>query len=199
MRQHSIYGTKLPTGEGPADEFVAHRLASIANRTTRRSFLANVGRASIALLGAGFITIWTEESAYAACGANNGPWPYSDRATCMCTETRSDGANACANCCSGFWQACVIADNNPARCWVNCHLNPPAQQNYVVNLYDCCAQCSSSGTTNKAGCSDFGDDYCAHEGYCPHGCGTSNQGWRVKCVVKDCTNIKCGNIITNCN
>ncbi len=50
------------------DAWVASHLAARANRTTRRTFLAWAGRASLALMGGSFINLWQSESAWAACG-----------------------------------------------------------------------------------------------------------------------------------
>src|SRR6266508_6668087 len=163
---------------GSVDRQVARGLVALANRTTRRSFLAWTGRASIALMGAGYLTLWRSESAFAACGGQGDPHA---RETCMCGEVGGSSNFECLSgtCCSGFWHACPTNLSNPASCPEAC--GGGLRRFYRVKLYDCCAQCASHGTENKAGCSYFGDDYCWNEGYCPDGCGTYANGWRVKC------------------
>jgi hypothetical protein len=195
LHREVVPGRFFPT---PADAAIGRRLVDLANRSSRRSFLSLVGRASAVLLGAGFLDIWMQESASAACLNTNGPFTFSTRFTCMCLEVTSD--NSCPNCCSGFWTACITDNQDPAVCLVPCHANPPHVQHYVARLFDCCARCADKDDTNKAGCSNFGDDFCHSGGYCDEGgCGSFPDGWRVKCVVKECTNNKCGTIIQNCN
>lgn len=191
-----LHDAILPRGGRSPDRVVAEGLVDIANRTTRRHFIAWVGRASVSLLGAGYLSLWKQEAAYAACNNSNGPFAYSDRSTCMCSEVIG---GSCPNCCSGWWDACPTNENNPAGCFVPCHLNPPLRQAYRVRLFDCCAKCSGQSTLDKPGCSNFGDNWCVSEGYCEHGCGTFEQGWRVKCVIRECRNIKCGTIYQTCN
>ncbi|MBA3432210.1 MAG: hypothetical protein H0U16_12120 [Actinobacteria bacterium] len=201
MSSNDLHREILPQRQPPVDGLVSQKLVNVANRTTRRSFLATLGRASTALLGAGFIGLWRLESAEAVQCSGGTDRGWSPRLTCMCEEVVA-GGNTCPNCCGGFWIACPDNINNPANCLVPCHLNPPLRQAYKVRLYDCCAKCSGADTQNKAGCSDFGDDYCHNVGYCnsPAGiCGPGSDGWRVKCVYRSCTNTKCGTIYQTCN
>lgn len=163
------------------DQKIASGLMSFANKRTRRSFLALVGRGSVALLGASFLSVWRAEKAWGACTCG-GQADWSERLTCMCHEV---WGNCCDFCCSGFWVTCPVDNDNPANCCYNC---PDTGKKVCqrVRLYDCCDKCGDLETPNKAGCSSFGNDFCRNEGYCPFGCGTYQNGWRVRCVRKDC-------------
>jgi hypothetical protein len=163
----------MPTA---ADAFAARRLVALANRSSRRSFLSWVGRASLAVMGGGFIDIWQTESAQAAC-TWQGPLPPVGRATCLCTELI--GTNKCPNCCSGFWKACAPCSDEDNCC--------TGGQTHWVKLYDCCAPCSGGCTTNSI-CGSTRNQSCCSDGYCPDG---GCSGKKVRCVRKICTNNNC--------
>jgi len=168
------------------DRVFARATTHLANRTTRRSVLATIGRGTVALMGAGYLGLWRTESAWAACAVNKGECEGC-RLTCMCSEIT--GSNSCPNCKGSFWTSCITNPNDPAACAVFC----PDTRNYFFNkvkLYDCCAKCSGSCDRSKPGCSGFGNDYCCNAGYCSECCG-ANPPWVVKCVVKTCTTTLC--------
>ena len=56
MSEDDLHRSVVPKRQPAVDQLVSRKLVNLANRTTRRSFLATVGRASTALLGAGFLT-----------------------------------------------------------------------------------------------------------------------------------------------
>jgi hypothetical protein len=184
----------------------AEQLVRLANTTSRRSFLAWVGRASVALLGGTFLQIWRSESASAsACIQAGNQFPATGRLSCMCSEVT--GSNSCPNCCSGWWLSCLTNDQDPAACWSICSHTPPMVKYKKVRLWDCCAECAGQADPSKAGCSFFGDNWCATSataGYCDEGncCGPGSPGgscstWRVKCVVKECTTTFCTGCVPN--
>ncbi|HEV2756496.1 MAG TPA: hypothetical protein VG318_12065 [Actinomycetota bacterium] len=166
------------------DRAVSKSLISFANRRSRRSFLALVGRGSVALMGTGFLGLWRLESAEATshCG---GPHTKTDRVTCMCSEINGQNNCSAAACCGGYWLACPTNTANPATCYVNDPGGGVAT--FSVKLFDCCSQCSSQCDFSKAGCnSTYGDNFCCSEGYCFDNCGSPANGWRVKCIKKIC-------------
>ncbi len=174
----------LPTA---ADTYLARRLVALANRTSRRSFLGTVGRASLALMGGSFVDIWLAESARAAC-TWEGPFGQQCRATCLCTDLI--GTNTCPNCCSGFWRSCLGCSNIDSCC--------SGGQTHYVKLYDCCATCGGNcGTSgspvgcncnrSQSGCAG-GNDTCCNVGYCNDG---GCSGKFVRCVRKVCTTNVC--------
>lgn len=174
-----------PSGMTSSDRAFGRVAAAMANRTTRRTFLANAGRTAISLMGAGFITVWTSEAAFASCGGMHGEYP---RATCMCKERY--GSLNCPGCCSGYWVSCYTAVDNPASCRFKC-LDTGYYYYTLSHLYDCCAKCSAQCKHSWPGCSRYGNDFCCNHGYCSDGCGSSSAGWRVQCVRKVCTSTIC--------
>lgn len=171
----------VPTSnrESEGDAFIARSLSSLAIRTSRRSFIATIGRAGLALMGGAFLSLWPMESAFAACGGFNNP---TARLSCLCTDLI--GSNNCPQCCGGFWNVCAIS--GPHACPSSC--GGGQTRFFTAQLYDCCNTCSP-GTCdhNVPGCQG-GNDTCCNQGYCPDGCGTSRK---VKCVRKVCTNTLC--------
>jgi hypothetical protein len=188
----------------PFDRAAAGQFLRLANTTSRRSVIAWVGRAALAVMGGSFLELWMTESAWASpCQNSNGPFGQLGRASCMCSEVT--GNNSCPNCCSGFWRICITDTSDPASCWEPCDRDPPRVKYRSVRLFDCCAQCSGQADPSRAECSSFGDNWCytsATAGYCDDGgcCGPGSGGgtcddWRVKCVVKDCTSNVCSNCV----
>lgn len=162
---------------------VARRLATLADRTSRRGFLATVGRAGLALMGGSFLALWQTEAAWAACGPKNpNPTP---RLTCLCSELL--GSNNCPSCCGGFWVSCIKNIQDPASCCTTCP-NTMIQCN-KVKLFDCCSACSGIGCNGShPNCNpNFGNDTCCHTGYCADGGCTAP----VRCVRKVCTTNSC--------
>lgn len=158
------------------DTVVARHLLALANRQSRRSFLGWIGRASIAMLGAGYIDVWNAESAQAAC-VWEGPFRELGRATCLCTELI--GSNNCPNCCSGFWESCPLCTDEDACC--------SGGQQHKVRLFDCCGPCNGGCVTNSS-CGSTRNQSCCSTGYCADGgCGTKH----VRCVRKVCTTVVC--------
>lgn len=94
----------VPEGSLPStvDEYAARRFVTLANRSSRRSFLALVGRASLALMGGTFLGIWRAESAWAQCGGRE---DETGRVTCLCLNLI--GSNQCPQCCGSFWRSCA--------------------------------------------------------------------------------------------
>ncbi len=172
----------IPTDDMPTelDIRVAKGLAALANRTTRRGFLAVVGRGAVALLGAGYLGIWRSESAWAACGSRH---DYSTRFSCMCSGLI--GSNTCPQCCGGFWVACPRS-SNPAGCCVKCDGTRTGWSCKYVHLYDCCNTCSS-GCKKEVKCGRETKATCCYGGYCSDGC----RGKKVRCVRKVCTQTVC--------
>lgn len=174
----------VPAGSlsNSVDEFAARRLVNFANRRSRRSFLALVGRSTLALMGGTFIGLWRSEGAWAACGGESGPTP---RASCMCTGLI--GNNNCPQCCGGFWRSCITNRSDPASCW-NTNCQPGKTKYFEVKLYDCCNDCSQGCST--VNCGGESKQTCCQTGYCSEG-GCGNK--RVRCVRKVCTDIVCRN------
>src|SRR3989442_8786861 len=171
---------RLSSDTPRGDAFVARKLAQVATGSTRRSFLAWVGRGTLAVMGGAFLGLWNAESAWAACGGEGGS---TTRLSCLCTELL--GSNSCPSCCGGFWLSCLTR-SDPAACVQNCIGG--GTRVMQSKLYDCCGPCGSCNT-NASGCDpSFGNDTCCHSGYCAPNC-----SGLVKCVRKVCPNsVACG-------
>ena len=165
-------------GTETTDGHVAKALVAVANRSSRRGFLALVGRASVAVLGGSLIGVWHVESARAAC-TWEGPFGETPRSSCLCTELI--GQNNCPNCCSGFWESCKLCSHEDNCC--------VGSQRKIVRLYDCCGPCSG-GCVHPGACGTTMNASCCFDGYCNFP-GAGCSGKKVRCVRKVCTNINC--------
>jgi hypothetical protein len=172
----------VPRENSRLENLTTEQLIRLANKTSRRSFIALVGRGGLALMGGSFLALWNAESASAACGSkSHDPTP---RISCLCTELI--GSNTCPVCCGGFWIACPTNQNDPANCCSVC----PNQQIACkqVKLYDCCNACNTGCERNHPNCNpNFGNNTCCSAGYCGDGC----DGKQVKCVRKVCLTSQC--------
>lgn len=197
MIQADLLREVVPEQASRADTHLGRGFVALANRTSRRSFIGWVGRASLALMGGAYLSIWQTESAAASpCVTSGGQNPATTRFTCLCSEVGL--GNSCPNCCGGFWVSCLTNVNDPASCWQQC---PGGGRQFLkVRLWDCCNQCSGQDSTSRPGCWSGANDFCHQtgaNGYCNEGgccSGTGCSTWRVKCVVKSCT----GNTCTAC-
>jgi hypothetical protein len=162
--------------ESAGDAFVARSLSSFANRTSRRSFIAGVGRAGLAVMGGAFLSLWRMESAASVdCGVLH---DATARLSCLCVDLI--GSNNCPQCCGGYWTVC--ATSGPHTCPSDCGFG---QTRYFrTRLYDCCNACTMC--QQVVGCQG-GNHTCCYGGYCSDNCGNKN----VRCVRKVCTNSLC--------
>lgn len=166
-----------------ADRYMARRAVTMANGTSRRGFLSWVGRASIAMLGGAYVTVWQSEAAFGThpCG---GGFARTTRSSCMCNDLI--GSNHCPQCCGGYWVSCIRNSSDPASCYIT----DPAGTHYKhVRLYDCCNDCND-GCREKNFKSETSNTCktCCNDGYCSEGgCG----GKKVRCVRKVCLDSFC--------
>jgi len=153
---------------------VARNIAvRMANRQSRRSFLAFTGKAAIASLGGAFIDVlWLERADAANCYDDV---PYS----CLCTQYRGNNSCVTGECTAGSWLYCALYPAN-----YNCY-NPDTRTNHYRRFRDCTLG-STCGCDMSKGC-----PHCCTTSPYYNTCGGSCTKQKVSCVVSTCTTIQC--------
>jgi hypothetical protein len=177
------------TRDTRAEENVVVRDFSVrlANRTTRRGFLASVSRVSLAALGGTFLTTILRQETALANHCLSGP-----PASCLCRDLPNPGANRCrsGDCAGGSWLTCTPTGPSASPC-----RDPEIPAIFYRRFRDCCSACNQGCSHPTCG-GRVGDVCCQDEPspavYCNncHGNCPSNQD-TVHCVTTSCTNIQC--------